>query len=108
MKKQGVEMILIRVYVCIAFVNTFTTVANGAEIEISDNIWRPSLEDYSPSTLGWKAINDRRFKQLATSNCTADDRYSFYSVRTTRSLSATILASSSPCLLIPSFTYLHT
>lgn len=46
-----------------------------------DKIVRPKLKYYNPSTPGWKAINDRRFKQLASSISDEDDKYSFYSVR---------------------------
>jgi len=45
-----------------------------------DKIVRPKLKYYNPSTPGWKAINDRRFKQLASSISDEDDKYSFYSL----------------------------
>ena len=46
-----------------------------------EKIMRPKLEYYSPSTEGWKAINDRRFKQIASSASPVDDKFSFYTVR---------------------------
>ena len=57
------------------------TCATAADTD-SAFAWPPKLEDYSPSTPGWKNIYDRRFKQLATaSSDDVNERYSVYVVR---------------------------
>ena len=49
-----------------------------AEYERRGYTWPPKLQDYTPSTKGWRRLNTRRFKQLSQLQDTPFERYHRY------------------------------
>ena len=66
---------------CIALLATFERAEGRVKY---DQMWLPNDDEYSPNEPGWRELNKRRFKQLASSDLESDSRFNFYTVSETK------------------------